>query len=261
MKKNITKENITYRGQIRQLLTSVDIANVLLALHIIEGAPDLKEELRVLEELDLSNQQLTDLPVMLFECRNLKELNLSKNELTSLAPEIRKLKKLRKLNLSHNQLRTLPNEIAKLELKKLDLRYNLLEKIPTKMLSVFSSNLSSAAVYLKGNTMFDLDNIKQSSEVAAIFVKLFAVYSRSLDLSIPKILAKRVFWATYRHWQSVCFVVTVVISLIVLFMVRIFTNNFWAFLSSGLLFSLLELFFLVAFYLLIRRNIREALVD
>ena len=232
------EENITYKDQIRQLLTSVDSANVLLALYLIEGVPDLKEELLVLEELDLSNQQLTNLPVMLFECHGLKELNLSKNQLTELAPEIKQLKKLKKLDLSHNQLKKLPNEIAYLRLTHFDVRHNFLEEIPRELRTIFSNNMNSADIFLAANPMFEIENIKQSSYLQKVLIQLFAVYTSHLDLSIPLILRRRIFWAIYFKMLWVTSILLVVLSLVVLFIVRIFTNNFWAWLSSGILFGL-----------------------
>ena len=60
--------------------------------------------LRALQSLNLSNNQLKNLPVQLFECHNLLNLHLESNQLKFIPKEIVKLKNLSELTLSNNQL-------------------------------------------------------------------------------------------------------------------------------------------------------------
>lgn len=87
-----------------------------------------------LTELDLSKNQLTQLPLEITEPNNLVTLNLSHNQLTQLPPEIKKLKNLKTLNLFHNRLTQLPSEIAELEnLITLNVGKNKLTQLPSKI--------------------------------------------------------------------------------------------------------------------------------
>lgn len=76
------------------------------------------------DSLDLSLQEnMTEIPMQVFQYKQLKYLNLSLNGLDSLPKEIGQLKNLIYLDLSLNNLAVLPKEMAKLKkLKVLDLR-------------------------------------------------------------------------------------------------------------------------------------------
>eukprot|EP00826_Nyctotherus_ovalis_P042205 TRINITY_DN4317_c0_g2_i5.p1 TRINITY_DN4317_c0_g2~~TRINITY_DN4317_c0_g2_i5.p1 ORF type:complete len:105 (+),score=26.86 TRINITY_DN4317_c0_g2_i5:76-390(+) len=68
------------------------------------------------EVLDLSNQDLKELPKEIFALSStLETLNLSKNKITSL-DSIQGLPNLKRLNASYNQIKRLSKEIYKLSL-------------------------------------------------------------------------------------------------------------------------------------------------
>ncbi|MCY3410018.1 MAG: leucine-rich repeat domain-containing protein [Candidatus Heimdallarchaeota archaeon] len=56
------------------------------------------------KSLDLSNLELTDIPVSIFSLISLRELNVSNNKLKSIPQELYNLTKVEKINLSNNQL-------------------------------------------------------------------------------------------------------------------------------------------------------------
>ena len=78
-----------------------------------------------LEVLNLSNNQVSQLPSNIGELKNLKVLNLSNNQVSQLPSNIGELKNLEVLNLSNNQVSQLPSTIRELKnLKYLDLTGN-----------------------------------------------------------------------------------------------------------------------------------------
>ena len=87
--------------------------------------------------LDLSNQDLTELPPKIWELTNLKELRLRYNQLTTLSPEIGKLNNLIRLDIGGSQLTTLPHEIGDLKnLRWFFLRDNQLSYLPSEIWSL-----------------------------------------------------------------------------------------------------------------------------
>jgi internalin A len=84
--------------------------------------------------LNLSEQELTELPPELFELTNLTALVLKGNQLTDLPPEIVQLTNLTTLYLYDNQLTTLPPEIVQLpKLRALHLDGNPLTSPPYEL--------------------------------------------------------------------------------------------------------------------------------
>ncbi len=93
-----------------------------------EQLPRDKEKLLALTELDLSYNDLSELPAEIGQLSKLQEFDLSFNYyLRKLPAEIGRLRELRKLNLGINFLSELPAEIAQLrKLQELDLSENTL---------------------------------------------------------------------------------------------------------------------------------------
>lgn len=87
-----------------------------------------------LTALDLSKNQLTELPFEITKLKNLMILDLSQNQLTEIPPELLELKKLTELNLDHNQLTQLPSEFNELkDLTELNLDHNHLTQLPLEL--------------------------------------------------------------------------------------------------------------------------------
>lgn len=83
-------------------------------------------------ELDLFDQELTELPLGLFQLKQLTKLDLSGNNLTELPPAIIHLTNLTRLNLSSNNLTGLPFVIEQLtSLTTLSLGGNTLTELPS----------------------------------------------------------------------------------------------------------------------------------
>ena len=92
-----------------------------------------KDNIFSLKKLSLKTDHLDHIE-LLSQLRYLDILDLSRNELTSLSSEIRKLTRLTTLNLSHNQLTNIPSEICNLtRLTTLNLSYNKLTNLPSEI--------------------------------------------------------------------------------------------------------------------------------
>ncbi|KAG1713268.1 hypothetical protein DVH05_000988 [Phytophthora capsici] len=63
-----------------------------------------------LHALDLSNNQLRELPDAVFALERLQTLNIQRNRLTTLSNDVEKLTELESLDVSYNQLKALPVE-------------------------------------------------------------------------------------------------------------------------------------------------------
>jgi Leucine-rich repeat (LRR) protein len=85
--------------------------------------------------LNLSSQNLKQIPGYVFNQTNLEELNVSNNQLTgAIQAEIRQLKNLKVLNASNNQMTGVPAEVGQLSnLQILDLSNNQLTGLPYEL--------------------------------------------------------------------------------------------------------------------------------
>lgn len=105
--------------------------------------------------LDLSNQNLEQIPAYIFDLTDLKELNISHNKLTgAIQAEIRQLKNLKTLNASNNNMTGVPAEIGQLSnLEVLNLSNNDLTGLPYEL-----GNLQNLQVLdISGNDYSETD--------------------------------------------------------------------------------------------------------
>ena len=90
-----------------------------------------------MQDLNLSKNQLTELPETIGKLTQLQTLNLSNNQLTELPEAIGKLTQLQMLNLDANQLTKLPKSFINLEsLTNLDMYNHPLEHFPKEILKL-----------------------------------------------------------------------------------------------------------------------------
>jgi len=107
--------------------------------------------LRNLRQLDLSNNELTELPRRISKLKKLQYLNLGQNNLTALPDEICNLTNLSHLYLSNNELTKLPEKIGKLKkLKSLLLSGNVFsERLPASLCEL-SRNVLAEITIVRG---------------------------------------------------------------------------------------------------------------
>lgn len=111
---------------------------IKLRLHLLalQEVPLEIAQLKHLQYLDLSGNQLNTWPVAMVQLQNLQHLNLSRNSLTW-PVAMSQLHDLQQLDLSFNQLNVWPIKMAQLHnLKKLDLTGNRLSIWPVEMTSL-----------------------------------------------------------------------------------------------------------------------------
>jgi len=96
-------------------------------------APEIAN-LKELEILSFYKNDLTFLPVWIFELNQLEELDLYYNTIEIVPQEIGQLKKLERLYLANNRLYNIPDEIGKLaHLKELYLKHNRISYLPNTL--------------------------------------------------------------------------------------------------------------------------------
>ena len=99
--------------------------------------------------LDLSGNQLTELPESLGQLTQLQSLDLSDNQLTELPESLGQLTQLQSLDLSNNQLTELPEWLGKLrQLSSINLCGNQLSEVPTCI-----NTLDSLRTFAIGNNL------------------------------------------------------------------------------------------------------------
>ena len=110
-------------------ITELDLSGRRLSCQQVEHlAPSLRR-------LDMSNNQLTELPEGLAHCRNLEHLDLSRNKLTQASLSF-PLTSLLTVSLSHNKLTQFPSLVTQQpRLASLDLSHNLVSELPDALAS------------------------------------------------------------------------------------------------------------------------------
>jgi Leucine-rich repeat (LRR) protein len=92
------------------------------------------EKLSSLEKLQLSKNRISTLPPPLFSLSNLSFLDLSDNDISDLPKKIENLENLQELLLSKNQIYSLPSDLLALsKLTNLDVRFCRVEHIPPEV--------------------------------------------------------------------------------------------------------------------------------
>ena len=134
--------------------------------------------------LDLSNQNLPELPESVCQLTQLQSLYLSRNQLTNLPDSVCQLTQLRFLSLSYNQLTKLPESIGKLaQLQVLNVSSNQLTELPE-----FIGQLSQLQIlYLLSNQLGELpESIGQLTQLQSLYL------SRNRLTSLPEAIGKLV---------------------------------------------------------------------
>jgi len=110
------------------------VENLNLSDNKLTEVPSELSLLTKLQKLELSDNQLTKIPSEFSKLTNLKELYLDNNRLVNVPAEFSTLTNLQILWLSHNQLTNIPSILnMTTNLKKLYLSNNLITDVPSKI--------------------------------------------------------------------------------------------------------------------------------
>lgn len=146
-KKETDTISITEAEEIKSLMVNaigiksivgIEIFKNLIMLDIsnneIKEIPKELEALQNLRILIINNNQITDLDPGITNLINLEVLDASNNKINKISAEIAKLTKLEQLQLQNNMIKELPDGISALiSLEMLVLEGNMIEKLPKKI--------------------------------------------------------------------------------------------------------------------------------
>ncbi|HVZ12017.1 MAG TPA: hypothetical protein VG965_03225 [Patescibacteria group bacterium] len=122
--------------------------------------------------LDLSNQNLSELPKDVLKLKNLTSINLDNNKFTAFPDDLTTFTKLQRIDMKNNQLTNIPNSITKLSsLQIIDFSNNKLATLPNISSMLYlqtidvSQNNFSAQEKESINKMFDQRNSPQKTDI------------------------------------------------------------------------------------------------
>jgi Leucine-rich repeat (LRR) protein len=134
----------TFPNQLLKLekIQSLYLGGNNLAIHPDYEISDISN-LKELKRLDVSNNDISNIPAWFFTLENLIYLDLSKNKISNLPSDISHLTKLKYLYIEANKLDLIPSKISRLsKLQKLNLRGNRLIELPSDCFDRNKSKLS-----------------------------------------------------------------------------------------------------------------------
>jgi len=101
---------------------------IVFFLFYLVQLPDCFGQLKKLENIQLSQNQLYSLPLSFANLSSLRQLILSNNRFTIIPDSILKLTNLQLLDLSSNQITQIPDQIQTIQVDELNLNDNRVRK-------------------------------------------------------------------------------------------------------------------------------------
>ncbi|XP_059148041.1 leucine-rich repeat protein 1-like isoform X2 [Physella acuta] len=174
-----------------QVTALTHLACLNLSSNQISQVPEALGQLVNLDTCDLSDNKLTSFPPVFYTSQlrhTLASVNLKANTIQTLPSEIAQLVKLHTLNVSHNQLKRVPESVARMKtLRHLFLSDNMLDFLPgsllTRTLETADFSNNSFLHGFKGGeaTCFPVPSLAESA--ARVIVHSRVPYSE-LDLDV-----------------------------------------------------------------------------
>lgn len=124
-----SQQKIEFTSIKKALKTPLLVTKLNLSNQNLNQIPNGVYELDNLQYLNLSGNKLDYIPKKITNLESLEYLNFSRNDLTSIPSYIENLSKIETLQLSHNKISAVPKQMANMQsLKKLILIYNDLDE-------------------------------------------------------------------------------------------------------------------------------------
>lgn len=132
--------------------------------------------------IDLSRNQLENLPEWVCECRRLEVLDISHNFICELPARLFYNGMLRKLLAGHNQLRRLPERLERTLIEVLDIQHNQLSELPSNL---FLKADSLRCLNASANKLEMLPSASLSEETNSVLQELYLTNNDLTDKYVP----------------------------------------------------------------------------
>ena len=151
------KRDYQARNLRQQVMHLQTVKMMNLSVNNLSQLPDEFSALSNLERVWLWQNGLSEIPTVLLNLKHLKDLNLEENYLNKVSEDIAKLTELGNLNLDYNILIDLPKSIGKLtHLETLSVRGNQIETLEDLKVSEIKMLANLQELHIAGNPVADL---------------------------------------------------------------------------------------------------------
>lgn len=136
---DLSKNRISYMPDELGMLLNLKTLNLSRNQLDEKSFPQTMTRLQMLEEVNLSSNNLTEIPPFILELPRLKVLHIAENRLTSIPESIGRLTTLERLYVGKNCLTSIPRQISQISgLKILSVANNQLQSVPVEMANLTS---------------------------------------------------------------------------------------------------------------------------
>jgi len=164
---DLSKNNIAYIPDEFGNLLNLKSLNLSKNRLDEKSFPQVLSRLQMLEELNLSGNNLTEFPSFILDLPRLKVLHLAENQIQSVPADIGRLNQLERLYLGKNCLREIPRQIESISgLRVLSLANNHLQSVPVEignLNSLVSLQLHQNKINYLPRCIVELDGLEELS--------------------------------------------------------------------------------------------------
>jgi len=133
----------------KELFSLKNLEMLNLTQNMLSQIPSEIGQLSKLKKLYLANNQLTRLPNEIANLKKLEILDCQFNKLNMLPENLDQCQELMELNADKNEIKVVPNSLAKIPLRLLSIKHNLLQDFPAEILK----NPRVGMIEIEGNPL------------------------------------------------------------------------------------------------------------